>query len=331
MRITRETLIRIAKETAQKRALSDRGLVAAYLTGSLLGEEPFLGSTTDIDIIFVHAGEPQVRREILAVTADVHLDLIHNSRSEYDKPKELRVHPWLGPDLYDPMPLYVTQHFFEFVQAGVRDKFHEPVNVLARARRNAEHARQIWSGLQIAPPAGPELLLDYLRAVNHAANAVAILGGTPLAERRFLLQFPSRAEAAGRPGMAAGLLGLLGGGRLDAAVLNGLLPEWEKAFQDAAGRPRVDARIATARLGYYRQAFELLLAGDSPQAILWPLLLTWTLSAAVLPPTHQSRWLAACEQAGLAGAALQERVDALDAFIDTVEEILDNFATGNNL
>ena len=155
MRVTRETLIRIAKETAQKRALSDPGLVAAYLTGSLLTENPFLGGSTDIDIVLVHAGKTPIPREIVPITPEVHLDIIHHPRSEYDKPKELRIHPWLGPELYDPLPLYVTQHFFEFVQAGVRAGYDEPVNVLARARRNAEHARQVWSGLQVNHEDGP--------------------------------------------------------------------------------------------------------------------------------------------------------------------------------
>ncbi|MCX6035957.1 MAG: hypothetical protein NTV38_13440, partial [Chloroflexi bacterium] len=162
MRITRETLIRIAKETAQKRALSDPGLVAAYLTGSLRSENPFLGNSTDIDIVLVHAGQPKIRREIVPLTPEIHLDIVHNPRSEYEKPKELRIHPWLGPELYDPLPLYVTQHFFEFVQAGVRAGYDEPVNVLARARRNAEHARQIWSGLEPRQDGVPALLLSYL-------------------------------------------------------------------------------------------------------------------------------------------------------------------------
>ncbi len=331
MRLTRETLIRLAKETAQKQALSDPGLVAAYLTGSLLTDDPFLGNTADIDIVFVHAGEPKVRREIIPLTAEVHLDISHNPRREYDKPKELRVHPWLGPELYDPMPLYVTQHFFEFVQAGVRDKYHEPANVLARARQDAEHARQIWSGLQTEQPGGPPFLLAYLKAVDHAANAVALLAGGPLAERRFLLQFPRRAEAAGQPGLSAGLLGLLGGAHLDAAALSALLPDWENAFADAAGRPRVEVRIAAARLGYYRSALEVMLAGDAPQAALWPLLVTWTLSADVLPPTRQAGWASACEQAGLGAEALPERMEALDAFLDTVDELLEGFASANSV
>jgi hypothetical protein len=331
MRINRETLIRIAKETAQKRALSDRGLVAAYLTGSLRTNDPFLGGATDIDIVFVHAEPPKERREIVPLTPEIHIDIVHNPRSDYDKPKELRVHPWLGPELYDPLPLYVTQHFFEFVQAGVRAEYDEPANVLARARRMAQTARELWSGLQLSQETGPALLLAYLKAVNHAANTVALLNGGPLAERRFLLQFAERAEAAGKPVLITDLFSLLGGGKMDTAALVALLPEWEKSFADAAGKPRVHENIATPRLAYYKLAFNAILAGESPQTALWPLIHTWTLASQVLPPTRQSKWLAACETLGLARAALEGRVEQLDHFLDAIEELLDNQAASQGL
>ena len=97
--------------------------------------------------------------------------------------------------LYDPLPLLAPDHFFEFVQAGVRDKFNDPESIYARARSSASHARQIWSGLPLSTLAGPELILKYLKGIIHAANAVVLLGnGKPLAERRFLLQFPIYAE-----------------------------------------------------------------------------------------------------------------------------------------
>ena len=57
MRVTRESLLRIAKETVQERAYNDPDIVAAYLTGSLRGE-PMLGGTADIDIVFL----PLIRR-----------------------------------------------------------------------------------------------------------------------------------------------------------------------------------------------------------------------------------------------------------------------------
>lgn len=331
MRITRNILIRIARETAQKRVLADPELVAVYLTGSLRSENPFLGNSTDIDLVIVHAGQPNIHREIISLTPEISLDIIHNSRSDYEKPKELRIHPWLGPELYDPLPLYDTQYFFEFVQAAVRAEYHEPVNVLARAHRNAEHARQIWSGLQHSRETDPALLLAYLKGVNHAANAIALLTDGPLAERRFLLQFPVRAVAAGVPDLDAGLLGLLAATKVGIETLGGFLVEWEKSFLDAAGREQVHASIAASRLAYYKKSFDALLAGESPHAILWPLIHTWTLSAAVLPPTQRSNWQAACETLGLIGDAFNERLAGLDRFLDTVEELLENMATSQGV
>ena len=323
MYITRESLIRVAKETVQKSALSDPGLVAAYLTGSLRTEAPFLGKATDIDIVFVHAGEPKIRREIIPLTPEVHLDIVHNPRSLYNRPKELRVHPWLGPELYDPLPLFVTQHFFEFIQAGVRDRYHEPDNVQVRSRRLAEGARQVWRKLDPLQAHDPEQVLVYLKSIALAANAVSLLTGDLLTERRFLLQFPARTKAAGQPGLAAGLLHLLGADQVDAAMLAAFLPEWEKTFLEAAGNPSVDRSISAVRLGYYKLAFESILASETPQAILWPLLLTWTLSVSVLPPSWNVRWRSACGALGLDEGSFGERLEGLDHFLDEVEAIQD--------
>ncbi len=331
MRVTRETLIRIAKETAQKRALSDPDLVAAYLTGSLRTENPFLGNSTDIDIVLVHGGTVKSRREIVPLTPEVHLDIVHNPRSEYDKPKELRIHPWLGPQLYDALPLYNTQHFFEFVQAGVRAGFDEPVNVLARARLNAEHARQIWSGLQLNQEAGPARVLSFLKSVNHAANAIALLTGGPLAERRFQLQFQERASAAGASALANSLAELLGGAQVDGSILGNFLPDWEKDFWEASTRDNVHPIISSARLGYYKQSFEAMLASQSPQSVLWPLVHTWTLSAVTLPLPQQLKWSNACETLGLTGEHFNDRLTRLDHFLDGVEETLENTATSQGL
>jgi hypothetical protein len=331
MRISREFLIRVAKETVQKRTLSNPGLVAAYLTGSLRSGNPFLGNTTDIDIVFVHAGQPKIRREILALTPEIHLDIIHNPRSQYEKPKELRIHPRLGPELYDPLPLYGTQHFFEFVQAGVRAEYDEPANVLSRARQCAEQARQNWSDLQLSQANGPALLTAYLEAVDHAANAFALLWGGPIAERRFLLQFAERTEAAGAPNLYTQIMDLLGGEHADTQTLHDFLPDWEHSFTDAAGRNHAHASIAVPRLAYYKQAFDVMLAGGSPQTILWPLVHTWTLAAAVLPPTHQVKWQSACAALGLCGEPFTTRLEGLDHFLDAIEEAQEKWAAGQGL
>jgi hypothetical protein len=152
-----------------------------------------------------------------------------------------------------------------------------------------------------------------------------------LAERRFLLQFQERAGAAGAPGLAADLLGLLGGAQVDAAALSKFLPEWEKAFSAATSRHKVHASIAAPRLAYYKMAFEAMLAGESPHSALWPMVHTWTLSAAVLPPTQQMKWQAACEILGLAGEVFNARLEGLDHFLDSLEELLENTAARHGL
>ena len=331
MLVSRRNLLRIARETALKSALSDPGLVAAYLTGSLRSDNPFLGNATDIDIVLIHASEPKLHREIIPLTPEIHLDIIHNPRSLYDRPKELRVHPWLGPELYDPMPLHDPQHFFEFIQAGVRDRYDEPDNVQLRSHHLAEKARQEWSDLQIGQPFGPPQVLNYLKSISLAANAIALLAGIPLAERRFLLQFPARAQAAGQPGLTESLWSLLGANQVEAATLTGFLQEWEKAFTDAAAIPAVDSRIAIARLGYYKLACESMLGSETPQAAIWPLMLTWTLSVSVLPPAMGDRWRSACAALGLEDASFDERMEELDHFLDAVEAGLESLDVSQGL
>ena len=150
MRVTRESLIRIAKETAQQRAFNDPDIIAAYLTGSLASDtDPLLGGTADIDVIFVHADEPKHRREFVKLTPDFHVDISHRARAEFKRPRELRLDPWLGWEMYDPMLLFEREKFFEFVQAGLRAgfEFNAPAPALRRSRILLSQGRQIWRDL----------------------------------------------------------------------------------------------------------------------------------------------------------------------------------------
>ncbi|OQY30539.1 MAG: hypothetical protein B6243_10265 [Anaerolineaceae bacterium 4572_5.2] len=324
MRITRDLLIRLAKENTEERAYNDKTIIAAYLTGSLLKEEPLLGGTTDIDLIFVHNTPQALRREIKALSADIHLDIAHRAKKEYDPPRELRINPWLGHELYDPMLLYETKHFFEFTQASLRAGFDEPKSLLQRAYKLLNHARKIWMDLQLnASAVGPKEILQYLEAVNNAINAIVGLTGAPLPERRLMLEFPARAEAIGRPGFTRGLLGLLGGTEVDAATLTEWLPAWKTFFMFATESTAVDGRIHPARLDYYQKAIEVILAGEEPLAALWSLLHTWTLSASVLPENQISPWQSACQLLNLGEDKFEERLQGLDHYLDEIEEMLE--------
>ncbi len=331
MRVTRESLIRIAKETAQERAFNDHDIIAAYLTGSLVSEtDPILGGTADIDIIFVHTEEPKHRREFVKLTPDFHLDISHRAKAEFKRPRELRLDPWLGWEMYDPMLLYEREKFFEFIQAGLRAgfEFNAPAPALQRSRVLLSQGRAMWRDLlAVEDTLTPADVSQYLKSLYHAVNAVAELSGPPLQERRLMLEFPPRAETAQRPSMNAGLMDLLGALDLDPSVINAWLPEWKRAFEAAMENSRVDPRIHPARLNYYEKAIHAMLAGETPQVALWPLLQTWTLAVEVLSDSAVESWRSACDQLRFTAAAFEARVNALDQYFDKVEILLDELAT----
>lgn len=338
MRVSRESLVRIAKETTQERVFNDHTIVAAYLTGSLTsGEDPMLGGTTDIDLVLVHWEQPPAAREIVKLTPDFHLDIRHRPRTDFRAPRELRTDPLLGWELYDPMLLYQREKFFEFIQAGLRAgfEFSAPQFVLARCRALYAAARKAWFKLSeiSGEGAGAADVQLYLSAVNDAANSVAELSGGPLPERRLLRDFPARAQAAERPEFTATIFNLLGASQIDTAVLESWLEPWKAAFLESAGQGgAVDARVNAARLNYYEKAVRALIQGDIPLAGLWPLICTWTAAASVVSPMPGgSAWTDACRNLGLLGTPLQEKVASLDRHLDEIELRLDEVATANGL
>ncbi len=336
MRVTRESLIRIAKETAHERAYNNRDIVAAYLTGSLVSnKEPLLGGATDVDIVLVHASRPGVAREIFKLTPDFHLDISHRSKSDFKSPRELRTDPLLGYEMYDPMLLFERERFFDFVQASLRAgfEFNSPALMLGRSRKLLAEARKGWIDLMdiSSQKAGPTQVKQILRSITYAANAVAEISGGPLSERRFLLDFPERAKAAERPNFTADLFNLTGASNIDSSTLTNWLVEWKNAFLTASENEKVDVRIHAARLNYYEKGMQALLDGETPLTALWPLIHTWTLCAAVLPVSVSKPWQSVCEQLGLLGAGFEDRVSALDQYLDGIEVRLDEIAALNGL
>ncbi|MCP4139638.1 MAG: hypothetical protein GY755_05005 [Chloroflexi bacterium] len=324
MRITRDLLLRLAKENTEERAFNTESIIAAYLSGSLLNEEPLLGGTTDIDLVFIHNTPPALPREIKALSPDIHLDIHHRYEKDYDPPRALRSDPWLGNELYAPILLYETKHFFEFHQASLRAGFDEPKNLLKRAYKLLNHARKNWMDLQFnAADATPASILDYLEALHSAANAIAELKGNPLSERRILLDLPIYAEAIERPEFARGFLGLLGGTEITSASLSEWLPAWENFYTFASEAMGTDIRIHNARQAYYKSAIATILEGENPLAALYPLLLTWTLSAKSLPENQISAWEDACMLLKIGGEHFESRLEGLDQYLDNIEEMLE--------
>ena len=325
MRITKDLLMKYAHNAVDTRVRQDHHILCVYLTGSLLDEEPLIGGTTDIDLFFIHNDEPDTQHEIVPINEDVHLDITHLSRQTFIHPRTLRADPWLGSFLcHNPLQLHDTLHWFEFTQASVCAQFDQPEVTLQRAHIFSDDARQTWAALRRGDFAGaPAALLAYLQALEKASNAIACLTGVPLTERRFMLQFPQRAEAIGRPGLAAGLVDLFLSEEVSAEDWEKWLEAWKASLAAAGQTKDFPTRLHPARQAYYHRSVTVL-ADDQPAAAVWVLLRTWTLAQTCLSgPTHLQPWQTACQTLELGEEHLSKRLDALDAFLDTIEESLD--------
>jgi len=324
MRITRDLLIKLARDTSEKRFKPDPNVVAVFLIGSTLREEPLLGGATDIDLLVITKTEPDFEREIVKLSNEIHLDIVSEPESVYAKPRELRGDPWRGWTMWDPTLLHEKGKFFEYTQSILRAHFDEPQNILARARAFADPARESWRMTQL----GNETSLpEYLTMVENAANGLAVLTGFPLAERRFLLEFPQRAELTGHPELANTLLALVGGLTLDPENARTWLPAWEAAYLKASQAPH-DLRIHAARLDYYKQAILSLLESPLPAACLWPMIRAWSLCAESgnLDESQLETWQGVLKSLGLDAPGIAQRLAGLDRFLDTLEESLDTLS-----
>ena len=334
MRVTRDSLLRIARETVQERAYNDPDIIAAYLTGSLRTPEPMIGGTADIDIVFVTKTPPMKKREFVKLTPDFHIDISRRAKDEFKSPRELRGDPWLGYEMYDPILLYEREKFFDFVQASLRAgfEFEQPPLMLQRCKTLLAHGRGIWMDIsELESPAAAKDVRKYLKSLFHAINAIAELSGPPIQERRLLLEFPARAETAQKPEMVAAVYGLIGANRVNPETVKGWLADWKSAFQLASEKPGVDRRIHSTRLNYYDKAIKAMLDGDTPLSALWALLQTWTLSSEMLGGDHLKFWENACMELGLLGDGFQEKVDGLDRLLDEIEITFEEIATANGL
>ena len=329
MRITRETLLKIARDTVKMRIQKDRSIICVYLVGSLLKEEPLIGGTGDIDLIFVHDVEPLIGREITRLSDEIHLDIAHYSQDVYRQPRHLRVDPWIGTFLcLNPLALHDSHHWFEFTQASVCAQFNRPEYVLERARFPGNQGRQLWMDLRMGN-AGNESnrVLTYLKIMENSANALACFSGPPLTMRRFFLHLPEVAKAVGRPGMAGGLIDLLSENEIPAETWQSWQSPWLEALDAAGQMTHVPAGLNLQRKNYYTRAAAALWETD-PVSSVWIALRTWTQAVDFLGDNAPSReqWQAALRAVGLHEENFSTRLDTLDSYLDNVEEILDEWA-----
>lgn len=328
MIITRAKLIDLARREAEARAASG-DLVSAYLVGSVAYGEPLLGGTADIDLVLIHTQDPETDREMVPLSAEIHLDIVHHGRQRYAQPRGLRIDPWMGPAISGPVFLYDPQHFFEWAQAGARGQFFRADHALVRARSLLQAARTRHPH-PLPHQLEPGTLLE---AAIDGANAAASLAGAPAAGRRMLLDLERRGQALGRPEVSEGLIRLFGIERGDSRAIPAWVAAWARAF-DAAAPLTSDPRLAPCRRAYHLAGFQALAEGGRPDAVVLPLLIIWDRTLRVLEAygqaaDHRAAWDDALHSLGLAPEARQTRALELESYLDAVETLIDGWAARN--
>lgn len=344
MRLSRESLIKAARDYAASRAKVSRRIICIYLTGSVLGDAPLLGGTTDIDLFIIHDSEPVAPREVVRLSDDVTLDISHQDQALYRQPRHLRTDPWLGPFLYSkPMVLYDTRHWFDFAQAATGAQFFLPDYVIQRAGTLMREARRDWEQLEddsnesheATGNAHARSLYRFFRVIENAGNAMVSLTGEgqPLTERRFFVHLPQRMLAMRLPEMVSGMQALfMPDGSITKEMWDSWLARWRAAYSAAARLENAPVSLAASRQSYYQRGAEALWE-ENPTAALWPVLRTWALAASHLPQDSEQvqQWAAAMQEMKLGEGDFSARMIALNRYMDQVDEILEAWATANGV
>ena len=334
MRTTKETLLRLATDTAAISANQDHSIVCIYLTGSLVTESPFIGGTTDVDLFYVHTNKPAIAREIRYLSDDVTLDIAHVEQSLYQQPRHLRADAWLGPFLCaKPKVLYDTRHWFEFTEASVGAQFYRPEYMLERARPIAAAARQIWMNFHLSPPEIiPSNIAAYLHCIELAGNAIALLSGAPLPLRRFFLDLPLRTQVVKRPDLVRLFSSAILPESQESVDWQKWIPGWVDSLRLAGTSKECPPVISAPRRNYYSKAVDSLIM-ENPPAAAWIMMQTWNQSAALISNDVKSMdtWREACSSFLQIDGSLDPVMEKIDNLLDLVEETLDIFSSENGL
>ncbi len=326
MRITIALLQKLARDQVTKSLSQYSDIVAVYLTGSVLSGDPLLGGATDIDMVMVHSEQPPTEREIARISHEISLDIVHHHQSYYVFPRRLRLNPWLGAALSTHASiLYDTDHWLEFVQAGIGTQYNLPENVYNRSQTMLEQSRSIWFDLEDSQALDIPVWFDqFFKAVGLAANGVAVLQGNALTNRRFLIDFPVRAIALGRPELQQGLLNVLSAESLSQSEMIDWREAWQETLQAVSKLSSCPLNLHPHRKAYFLAAYDALIESGTPHLALWLLIETWSMAIRSLgkAPDFLKQWLSFLSALTFTDDEKSRHVNDLDRFLDDAEELL---------
>lgn len=322
MRVTREILIDLAREEAERRGQIE-DVLSGYLIGSVASGDPIIGGSADIDLVLIHRFEPARIREIVPLSNDIHLDITHHSSEVYGYPPDLRIDPWIGPSMCEPIFLYDPDHFFERAQAGVRGQFYRSDHTHTRSLAFLNRAREAKPDITT----NPAWVTQYLTSAMEAANALATLGGFPIAGRSMSILLKSRLLELEFEDSWIEFQSLFGGNELQEELIAGWIDAWEAAF-DAVSHH--DLMFNPVRKNYYLKSFLSFIDMGNAKEIVWSLVTTWGNAIKILHEVGEdgqfyNGWESALEHFRLSPDDRAARDNDLENFLDHVEEVLEGW------
>ncbi len=327
MRITRDTLLNLARENSAKMIARDRGISCVYVAGSLLTEDPFLAGITDIDLFCIHERPVPAPREIVRINADIHLDIAHYEQEIFMPARKLRTDPWHGSLFaHGPLVLHDPSHWLDYTRSAGTAQFNHPEYVSARVRAFLSPARLTWQALQDGTiPQGVKSTQALLEVIRDSANAAAVMTGAPIPMRRLFLELPERSTRAGMPELAGELVQSFTSESVTDDNWAEWFTGWDKAYNLLNEFGKAPVTLNPSRKNYYFKAIKGL-SEERPAAALWMLLFTWTRMAADLPKIGDpyKTWKTLCRQLELDNKNFSGRLELLDGALDRIEDSLDH-------
>lgn len=339
MLITQDLLIAITKDYLNRLFRQKNDIVAAYLTGSVLSEQALIGGSTDIDLVLVHKEDPPVAREIRRIKSNISFDIVHHHQSLYTFHRRMRQDAWLGYALrnHDGI-IFDTDHWLEYIQAGVDSQFDSPENTYARAAKFADEARRQWFELDDDDEFPfSDWLGIFFKSVGDASNAIAALSGPGLTQRRFMLDFPARAEAVNQLALVGDLARLIGNESISEAFYEKWRPVWEFWLEECGQSPDCPPNLHKARKAYFLDSCDTLANSGNLHAVLWPMLETWRQIEICLRENSDSGnddpeiknassdWLSFAKDIGFEPSQKEAKTKELGHYIEKVQQTLENY------
>jgi len=92
MRITRDALLKIAKDTAEKKFAPDKNVTAVSCWVRCFLMTRIIAGTTDVDLLVIYNANAR-SQEIVKLSNDFHIDIRYESASLYAQPRETARRP----------------------------------------------------------------------------------------------------------------------------------------------------------------------------------------------------------------------------------------------